>query len=293
MAARAILLLTTASLLALAAGAAAEKRSAPPKHAETAALGAAAGPTAASKTTTSTTANATPIDFNRDVRPILSDRCFGCHGPDAERGRRAGLRLDTADGSRATLASGARAIVPGDLDTSEAVRRILSEDPDEIMPPPELKRPLSAEERATLVRWIAEGAEYKPHWAFVAPVAPDVARVVGEPGEVDAWTRDPIDVLVRARFEAAGLAPEPEADRATLLRRASLALTGLPPTPEEVDAFIADATPDAYEKRVDAMLATPRAAEHRATVWLDLARFADTFGYQSDFECRTWPWRDW
>ena len=279
MAARAILLLTTASLVALAAGAAAAKR--------------AAGGGATTSIATTATRRAAPIDFNRDVRPILSDRCFGCHGPDAERGRRAGLRLDTEEGSRAELASGARAIVPGDLEASEAVRRILSDDPDEVMPPPELKRPLSAEERATLVRWIEEGAEYQPHWAFVAPVAPDVARVVGEAGAMDAWTRDPLDRLVRARFEAAGLAPEPEADRATLLRRASLALTGLPPTPEEVDAFIADTAPDAYETRIDAMLASPRAAEHRATVWLDLARFADTFGYQSDGDSFTWPWRDW
>ncbi|MCE2883298.1 MAG: DUF1553 domain-containing protein [Planctomycetaceae bacterium] len=279
MAARAILLLTTASLVALAAGAAAAKR--------------AAGGGATTSIATTATRRAAPIDFNRDVRPILSDRCFGCHGPDAERGRRAGLRLDTEEGSRAELASGARAIVPGDLDASEAVRRILSDDPDDVMPPPELKRPLSAEERATLVRWIEEGAEYQPHWAFVAPVAPDVARVVGEAGAMDAWTRDPLDRLVRARFDAAGLAPEPEADRATLLRRASLALTGLPPTPEEVDAFIADTAPDAYERRIDAMLASPRAAEHRATVWLDLARFADTFGYQSDGDSFTWPWRDW
>jgi len=292
-AARAILLLTTASLLALAAGAAAGRMTAPSKRPGTSEGGAANTSTASATTTRATTTRAASIDFNRDVRPILSDRCFGCHGPDAERGRRAGLRLDTADGSRATLASGARAIVPGDLDASEAVRRILSDDPDEVMPPPELKRPLNAEERATLVRWIAEGAEYQRHWAFVAPVAPDVARVVGEPGDVDAWARDPLDRLVRARFEAAGLAPEPEADRATLLRRASLALTGLSPTPEEVDAFIADTTPDAYEKRVDAMLASPRAAEHRATVWLDLARFADTFGYQSDGDSFTWPWRDW
>ena len=288
MAARAILLLTTASLLALAAGAAAGKWTAPPERASP-----AAGDAASNSSTRASTTRATPIDFNRDVRPILSDRCFGCHGPDADRGRRAGLRLDTEEGSRTELASGARAIVPGDLDASEAVRRMLSDDPDEVMPPPELKRPLSAEERATLVRWIEEGAAYQPHWAFVAPAVTDVARVVGESGDADAWGRDPIDRLVRARFEAAGLAPEPEADRATLLRRASLALTGLPPTPEEVDAFIADTAPDAYEKRVDAMLASPRAAEHRATVWLDLARFADTFGYQSDGDSFTWPWRDW
>ena len=156
MAARAILLLTTASLLALAAGAAAGKWTAPPERASP-----AAGDAASNSSTRASTTRATPIDFNRDVRPILSDRCFGCHGPDAARGRRAGLRLDTEEGSRTELASGARAIVPGDLDASEAVRRMLSDDPDEVMPPPELKRPLSAEERATLVRWIEEQVQMR------------------------------------------------------------------------------------------------------------------------------------
>lgn len=228
------------------------------------------------------------IDFNRDIRPILSDRCFGCHGPDAGNGRKAGLRLDGAEWAHAVLESGHRAIVPGDLEASEAARRITSDDPDEVMPPPELKRPLSADERALMLRWIAEGAEYQPHWAFVAPVA---ATMPVE--QSDAWVRDPLDVFVLAQLKAAGLMPEPEADRATLLRRASLALTGLPPTPEEVDEFVTDAAPHAYERRVDAMLASDRAAEHRATVWLDLARFADTFGYQSDGDSFTWPWRDW
>ena len=229
-----------------------------------------------------------PPDFNRDVRPILSDRCFGCHGPDAGAGRKAGLRLDTAEGASALLRSGRRAIVAGDLAASEAAHRIRSDDPDLVMPPPELKRPLTEAEREILLRWIESGAEYRPHWAFVAPVA-GPAPAVRDTG----WVRDPIDAFVLAGIEAAGLAPEPEADRATLLRRASLALTGLPPTPEEVDAFVADRSHDAYERRVDALLDSPRAAEHRATVWLDLARFADTFGYQSDGDCFTWPWRDW
>ncbi|MEY5060600.1 MAG: hypothetical protein RIS45_521, partial [Planctomycetota bacterium] len=228
-----------------------------------------------------------PIDFNRDVRPILSDRCFGCHGPDAAK-RKAGLRLDTAEGAYAVLRSGHRAIAPKDLGASEAAARIRSSDPDDVMPPPELKRPLTDEERTTLLRWIEQGAEYKPHWAFVAPVAP-----AAPPAREGAWARDPLDAFVLARLEAEGLAPEPEADRATLLRRASLAITGLPPAPEEIDAFVADSAPDAYETRVDAMLGSKRAAEHRASVWLDLARFADTFGYQSDGDSFTWPWRDW
>ncbi|MFM2164583.1 MAG: hypothetical protein RL325_1020, partial [Planctomycetota bacterium] len=228
------------------------------------------------------------IDFNRDVRPILADRCFGCHGPD-EAKRKSGLRLDTAEGAYAALRSGHRAIVPRDLAASEAAARIRSSDPDEVMPPPELKRPLTASEKDTLLRWIEQGAEYRPHWAFVAPARPTVPSG----GDTSGWARDPIDLLIRARFEAIGLAPEPEADRPTLLRRASLALTGLPPTPEEIDAFVADPAPNAYEIRVDAMLDSQRAAEHRATIWLDLARFADTFGYQSDGDCFTWPWRDW
>jgi hypothetical protein len=233
----------------------------------------------------------TPLDFNRDVRPILSDRCFGCHGPDAAK-QKAGLRLDTPEGAYAALRSGHRAIVPGDLGASEAAVRIRSVDPDEVMPPPELKRPLDARERDILLRWIEEGAEYRPHWAFVAPIAaapPSLPDPVGDP----AWRKDPLDAFMLARLASEGLAPEAPADRATLLRRASLALTGLPPTPEEVDAFVADTSEDAYERRVDALLASPRAAEHRATAWLDLARFADTFGYQSDGDSFTWPWRDW
>ena len=233
----------------------------------------------------------TPLDFNRDVRPILSDRCFGCHGPDAAK-QKAGLRLDTPEGAYAALRSGHRAIVPGDLGASEAAVRIRSVDPDEVMPPPELKRPLDARERDILLRWIEEGAEYRPHWAFVAPTAA-TPPLLGDPVGDHAWRKDPLDAFMLARLASEGLAPEAPADRATLLRRASLALTGLPPTPEEVDAFVADTSEDAYERRVDALLASPRAAEHRATTWLDLARFADTFGYQSDGDSFTWPWRDW
>lgn len=227
------------------------------------------------------------VDFNQEVRPILSDRCFGCHGPDANK-RKAGLRLDTAEGAYAALKSGDRAIVPGDLAASAMAQRIDSHDPDEVMPPPSLKRPLTDGERAILRRWIEGGAEYRKHWAFVAPERP------AEPALRErSWVRDPLDAFVLMRLEEEQLAPEPEADRAMLLRRVSLALTGLPPTPEEIDAFVADQAPDAYERRVDALLASPRAAEHRATAWLDLARFADTFGYQSDGDSFTWPWRDW
>ena len=227
------------------------------------------------------------IEFNRDIRPILSDRCFGCHGPDGAK-RKAGLRLDTRDGARALLSSGLRALVAHDVGASEVARRITSTDPEEIMPPPALKRPLSDEERSLLLRWIESGAEYEPHWAFVAPAVAD-APVVNDA----AWARDAFDRHVQARLEQDGRKPAAEASREVLLRRMTLAITGLNPTPEEVDAFIADASVDAYEKRVDALLASPRAAEHAAVAWLDLARYADSFGYQSDGESFTWPWRDW
>ena len=228
------------------------------------------------------------IDFNRDVRPVLSDRCFSCHGPDANKGREAGLRLDTFEGATAKLESGKRAIVPGDLEASAMVARMRHHDPEEIMPPPKLDRPLSDTERLILERWIEQGAEYQPHWAFVAPEK-HPAPVVKDA----AWCRDEIDRFVLSKVEARQLAPNPEADRATLLRRVFLTLTGLPPSPEQTAAFLKDGSPDAYEKQVDALLASPRYGERMAQDWLDLARFADTYGYQSDKPCFVWPWRDW
>ena len=207
------------------------------------------------------------LDFNRDVRPILADRCFRCHGPDSA-ARKRELRLDLEEGSRALLADGKRAIVPGDPARSEFARRIGSHDPDEVMPPPSLGRPLTPAEQALLLRWIREGARYAPHWAFVAP-----ERVPGS-----------VDELVRERLAESGLAPNPEADRSTLARRVSLALTGLP---------LAQGENESYEHFVDRLLASPRYGEHMAAGWLDAARYADTFGYQSDWECHLWPWRDW
>ena len=227
-------------------------------------------------------------DFNRDIRPILSDHCFACHGPDAAKGRKAGLRLDTAEGARATLKSGHRAIVPGDTASSELLTRIGSEDADEVMPPPEFKRPLDARQRDLLKRWVQSGAVHNPHWAF-APIRAAPPPSVANP----RWARDVIDRHILATLEQNGLAPAPEADRATLLRRATMVLTGLPATPEEVDAFLVDRAPDAYERRVDALLASRRCAEHLAVGWLDLARYADTAGYSGDKEMRLWPWRDW
>lgn len=229
-----------------------------------------------------------PVSYAFEVRPILSDRCFGCHGPDADKGREAGLRLDTFEGATAKLESGQRAIVPGDLKASAMVARIHSHDPEQIMPPAKLNRPLTDSEREILIRWIGQGAVYEPHWAFVTPQAHEAPAV-----EDAGWCKDDIDRFVLGKLEKEKLAPNPEADRSALLRRVSLTLTGLPPSLEQLQAFIGDSSPDAYEKQVDAMLASPRYGERLAQDWLDVARFADTYGYQSDLECFVWPWRDW
>ncbi len=227
----------------------------------------------------STAVAAPPVDkvvFNRDIRPILSDHCFACHGPDGGK-RQADLRLDDRESA---LAAGA--ILPGRPEESGLVARIRSLDPDLVMPPPEAHKPLDAAERDLLVRWIAEGAEYQRHWAYEPPVRPAVP-----PG------MNAIDHLVRSRLERVGLEPAPEADRRTLLRRLSFDLTGLPPTPEEVDAFLADASPDAYGRVVERLLASPHYGERMAIGWLDVVRFADTIGYHSDNPRNVWPYRDW
>ena len=228
------------------------------------------------------------IDFNRDVRPILSDRCFGCHGPDGNKGREAGLRLDTVEGATAELKSGNRAIIPGNIEESEMVTRIHSHDPEEIMPSPKLNRPLNDQERAILTAWIKQGAEYQPHWAFVTPKKYPVPSVID-----GAWCKDDIDRFTLAKMEEQKIKPNALADRATLLRRVSFTLTGLPPSPEQVEAFVNDPAPNAYEKVVDALLASPHYGERLAQDWLDVSRFADTYGYQSDKNCFVYPWRDW
>ena len=228
------------------------------------------------------------VDFNREVRPILSDRCYGCHGPDGDKGRKAGLRLDEFAGATKKLKSGDTAIVPGDLAKSAIIARIRSTDEEEIMPPPELHRPLTATEKDVLTRWIKQGAKYDRHWGFVTPQPYPLPKVADT-----AWPKDPLDHFVVAKAAQVGLKPSAPADRVTLLRRASLALTGLPPTTAEVDAFLADKSPNAYEKRVDALLASPRFGEHLAVSWLDLSRYADTWGYTGDNGMFAWPWRDW
>ena len=226
-------------------------------------------------------------DFNRDVRPILSNRCFKCHGPDAEK-QEAGLRLDLREAALRELDSGARAIMPGRADSSELVARIESDDPDLVMPPPHTKVTLSAEEKRVLRDWVAAGAEYAPHWAFVPPV-----KAAPPPVRDSARVRNPIDQFVLARLEAEGLSPAGEADRATLCRRVHLDLVGLPPSPDELDAFLADTSPAAYENLVDRLLASPRYGERWARKWLDLARYADTNGYEKDRPRTIWPYRDW
>jgi hypothetical protein len=227
------------------------------------------------------------LDFNRDVRPLLSDRCFACHGPDNE-DRQAGLRLDRREVATSALDSGIIAVVPGDPAASEMVARVTTADPDLVMPPPEVGKPLKPAEAEILKRWIAEGAEYRGHWAFQRVERPALPEV-----RDDAWVRTPIDRFILARLEAEGLDPNPEADRWTLARRLALDLTGLPPDPAAVDAFLADTAPDAYETYVDGLLASPHYGERMAIEWLDAARYADSHGYQTDSSRSNWPWRDW
>jgi hypothetical protein len=227
------------------------------------------------------------LDFNRDIRPILSDRCFACHGPDAE-DRQAGLRLDDRAAAVAALESGGTAIVPGKPEASEILARVASTDPDVIMPPPHVNKPVTPAEAEILRRWIAEGAEYRGHWAFERVQRPAVPAVKDA-----AWPKTPIDRFIQARLEHEGLAPNAEADRVALARRVALDLTGLPPVPVDVDAFVADQSPDAYEKYVDRMLASPHFGERMAIEWLDAARYADSHGYQTDSSRSNSPWRDW
>ncbi len=228
------------------------------------------------------------VDFQADVRPILSDRCYTCHGPD-EATRMSPLRLDTEEGAFAPLARGGFAIVRGRPDQSELVRRIESDDKSRRMPPGALGHaPLSPDQIETLRSWVTEGAPWSRHWAFEPPRKPGDASA-----RSDSWTRNPVDRFVLARLREEGMEPAGEADRATLLRRASLDLTGLPPTPGEVRAFQADGAPGAFGRAVDRLLASPGFGERMAFRWLDAARYADTNGYQNDRPRDMWRWRDW
>lgn len=226
------------------------------------------------------------VDFSHDVRPILANHCLKCHGPD-EASRKGGLRLDERAAALAPAESGERAIVPGQPDKSELVRRIYATDDDE-MPPAAAKNPLSEEQKEILKHWIASGAEYESHWAFIKPTQTRPPKVRDA-----AWPRNIIDYFVLARLEKEVLQPSPRADKATLVRRVYLDLIGLPPTPEQADEFINDPAPDAYERLVDKLLASPHYGERWARRWLDLARYADTNGFEKDRPRDIWLWRDW
>ncbi len=221
------------------------------------------------------------ITFNRDIRPILSDNCFFCHGPDKSH-RKGKFRLDD---SESAIKKGA--IVPGKVGESTLVDRIYTKDPDDLMPPAESHKKLTEGQKELLKKWIEQGAQYEPFWAYVVPKRPPV------PAVKDArWVRNPIDAFILAALEAQGIAPSPVADRRTLLRRLSLDLVGLPPTPEEVSAFVDDKSPDAYEKQVDRLMASPHYGERMAVPWLDAVRFADTVGFHGDQNQNVFPYRD-
>jgi hypothetical protein len=227
------------------------------------------------------------VNYHRDVRPILSQHCYRCHGPDAAK-RRAKLRLDTKEGAFAELRSGGLAIVPGDSSKSELVRRISVEDPEERMPPPEAGSTLTPAQVELIRRWIDSGAEWKGHWSFTKPELPALPAV-----RDSSWPRSAADRFILARLEREGFSPALEADSSTLLRRAALDLTGLPPALDEVDELAAADAPDAYDRAVDRLLSSLRYGEHRARYWLDAARYGDTHGLHLDNERSIWPYREW
>jgi len=227
------------------------------------------------------------VDFTRDVRPILSRHCFKCHGPD-DKARQAELRLDIRENALKATSSGKPAIVPGKQEESEVARRLLSLDEDEMMPPPSAKMSLTDAQKQVLIRWIGEGANYVPHWSFVAPKSPPLPHV-----QHSDWPNNPIDYFVLAKMEAEGLAPSPPAEKHALVRRVYLDLIGMPPSPEEAEVFVNDASSGAYDQLVDRLLQSPHYGERWARKWLDLARYADTNGYEKDRARSMWPYRDW
>ena len=230
---------------------------------------------------------AEPVGFNHDIRPILSDACFHCHGPDPGT-RKAGLRLDTREGFFAATAKRGPAVVSGDLGKSPLWQRLVSTDVDEVMPPPEAHKDLTAAQKEVVKRWILEGAQWQPHWSFLKP-----EKAPLPPVKDIGWVRGGLDAFILAGLEAKGLQPNPEADRRSLARRSALDLTGLPPRPEWVEEFVRDTRSDAYERWVDRLMDTPQWGEHRARYWLDAARYADTHGLHFDNYREMWPYRDW
>jgi hypothetical protein len=260
------------------------------------------------------------VQFNRDIRPILADNCLACHGPDNNK-RKAGLRLDTREGLFEKTPKREPAVVPGNLEKSELWRRVIATDPDDVMPPPEAHKELKPEQKEKLKKWILAGAPWQGHWAYIKPERPAVpvssASVISKSvtrkklsggshtdslnaGSLITYSpaksfpiRNPIDAFILAKLQSRGLQPNPEADRRTLARRLSLDLTGLPPKPEAVEAFVMDKSPDYYERFVKTLMASPAWGEHRARYWLDAARYADTHGLHFDNYREMWPYRDW
>jgi hypothetical protein len=243
-------------------------------------------PTSGNTPTLAPTSVATKVSFNEHIQPILSEYCYHCHGPDKNT-RKAELRLDVATDAFAPRKNGP-AIVKGQPEKSPVLTRLFSKDPEIVMPPPEAHKTLKPEEIALLRQWISEGAVYEDHWAFIAPQRPAVPKLAQQQLKL----QNPVDAFIFARLEKENLSPSPEADRATLLRRVTFDLTGLPPTPAEVAAFLADPAPDAYERAVDRLLASSRYGEHRARYWLDYARYGDTHGLHFDNYRAIWPYRD-
>ncbi len=228
-----------------------------------------------------------PVNFARDVRSILSDNCFACHGPD-DKQRKAGLRLDTRDGAMGKLKGGEFAIVPGKAEDSELIFRVESDDPEAVMPPRKSGKRLTAQQIETLRQWVQQGAPWTTHWAFEPPRKPGLPDVKNA-----RWPRNPVDRFILARLEEEGLHPAPQADPATLIRRLALDLTGLPPALKDVDAFLADSSESNYERIVDRLLDSPRYGEQMARFWLDAARYGDTHGLHLDNYREMWPYRDW
>ncbi|HVK57681.1 MAG TPA: DUF1549 domain-containing protein, partial [Candidatus Kapabacteria bacterium] len=226
------------------------------------------------------------ISYNRDIRPILTENCFACHGPDSA-ARKAGLRLDSFKEATAERKDSKPAIIAGKPDESSVYLRIITTDEEDVMPPVKSKKTLTSQQKDLLKRWIAEGAKYEAHWSFIAPTRPEVPKVESD------FVKSPIDAFVLARLKSEGLTPAQEADRATLARRVSLDLTGLPPTPAMVEEFEKDTSPNAYEKFVDSLLNSQSYGEHRARYWLDAARYADTHGIHFDNYREIWSYREW
>ena len=232
-------------------------------------------------------AEAAELDYNRDIRPILADNCFRCHGPD-KAARKSGLRLDLREESVKLAKSGLAPVVPGQPDQSELLRRIFTLEQDDVMPPPDSHRSLSDAQKQMIKLWIEQGAPYAAHWAFVMPQRPQPPAV-----KMSDWPKNPLDHFILSRLEQEGLAPSPAAEKTTLIRRVTLDLTGLPPTIADIDAFLADTSAEAYERVVDRLMSTRDYAERRAQDWLDLARYADTRGFADDKPHDIWPYREW